>query len=151
MNVYGARSLAVLHELHPDLQLVFQAVLSYRDHSLIDGKRTMAEQVKFVEKGVSKTLNSRHLPRNLAGARVADNDPTGVAWAVDATPYPFVGWDHPKYRDDLLYFSGFVVAIAVAHGIVLRPGCDWNRDGLVSNNGFEDLDHWELLLPPGVT
>jgi peptidoglycan L-alanyl-D-glutamate endopeptidase CwlK len=148
--VYGRKSLAVFGELHPTMQRVFMEVLRHRDHSLLDGVRTIAEQQHYVDTGASKTMNSRHLPRD-PETGIRRDDGKGVAWAVDGVPYPFVGWKHPRVSQDLIYFGGFVVGVAKEMGIELRYGGDWNMNGLISDNGFMDLDHWELPLPPGIT
>lgn len=146
---FGRKSLAVRSELHPDLQRLWDAVIQRRDVSLIDGQRTWDEQVENVKRGVSKTMNTRHFPRDpVTGERRDDGG--GVAWASDALPYPFVGWGKKGAESDLLIFGGYVLAIAEELGLDIRYGGDWNSDWMNSDNGFNDLDHFEKRLPPGV-
>lgn len=52
-------------------------MLWYKDFSLIEAVRSLEQQRENVRKGVSKTLNSKHLARN-----------DGFSRAVDIWPYP---------------------------------------------------------------
>jgi peptidoglycan L-alanyl-D-glutamate endopeptidase CwlK len=62
-NVFGARSLARLKGVHPDLQRVAHLALSYSPHdfTITEGLRTRARQQQLFNAGASKTLNSRHI------------------------------------------------------------------------------------------
>ncbi len=84
MPSFGAESASHLTELHPNLKKVLNEVIKHWDCQIIDGKRTLAEQVKNVAKGVSKTMESKHLP----GA-------DGLGHAVDVMPYPY-DWKSPR-------------------------------------------------------
>lgn len=123
-----------------------QFVISFFDHSVSDGCRTWEEQVKNVAKGVSKTMDSRHLP-----------DEKGKCNATDSMPYPEVDW--PKVekslaavraidsRADLLrfyYFQGIMRGVAEAKGIKLRQGINWDSDGELTDQSFFDLPHNEV-------
>lgn len=59
----GARSLERLQGVHPDLVKVVKRALELTeyDFSVIEGVRSIETQRAYVEKGVSKTMNSRHL------------------------------------------------------------------------------------------
>lgn len=76
------RSLDRLNNVHPDLvRVVKKAIeLSTTDFSVTEGERTLAQQQANVKKGVSQTMNSKHL---------AQED--GYVHAVDLVPYP-VNW-----------------------------------------------------------
>lgn len=144
-NAFGARSLANLKKVHPDLVRLHEAVLPIFDHSITDGARSLEEQKKNVEKGVSKTLDSKHIIQ-----------PDGFAHATDATPYPN-DWDAVQRGLDAMrkadptmavarfyYFQGVMKGVASQLGIALRQGVDWNRDTNVAES-FIDLPHNELL------
>src|SRR5687767_13859990 len=74
---FGSRSLQNMMKLHPDLIRILNITIQHRDITVVDGDRSVEEQVKNVEKGVSKTMESKHLIQ-------AD----GTAWAMDVMPYP---------------------------------------------------------------
>lgn len=147
MNVFSAKSLANLEGVHPDLVKLHNAVLPIFDHSITDGKRTLDEQRKNVEKGVSKTLDSKHLPQT------AD----GLSHATDSVPYPTdwakvqKGLDALKRADPEMqvarfyYFQGVMKGVASQLGIQIRQGVDWDRDTQVGDQSFIDLPHNELV------
>lgn len=119
--------------VHPDMIRLFEEVIKYVDCSILAGIRTPQEQAKDVASGLSQTLASKHLAQ-------AD----GLSHAIDAIPFP-PRWDDKNWKTDLWYFGGFVLGIAAALGIPIRWGGDWKRDNDPENNGFEDLDHFELV------
>lgn len=146
MNTFGQRSLNNLKKVHPDLVRVHDAVLPIFDHTVTDGVRSLDEQKKNVEKGVSKTLDSKHLPQ-----------PDGFSHATDSQPYPLDwtavqrGLDALKAADPTMqvarfyYFQGVMMGTAAHLGIKLRQGIDWNQDTNVGDQSFIDLPHNELL------
>jgi peptidoglycan LD-endopeptidase CwlK len=140
MPRFGAVSRANLAEVHPELQRLFNEVIKHWDCTILDGARTLEEQRKNVAKGVSQTMNSKHI-----GGR-----------AVDAMPYP-VDWnaiqrglDAIKRADggmqvaEAYMFQGFVAGMAAALGIKVRQGVDWDSDRDFANQTFHDLPHTEL-------
>lgn len=137
MPVFGTRSRANLAECHRDLQRLFAEVIKHWDCIVLDGERTIAEQRANVAKGVSKTMDSRHLPQ-----------PDGTSWAADVAPYP-VRWNDPNakvraaYERECLYFGGFVLGIASQLGITIRYGGDWDNDRDLADQTFDDLVHFE--------
>lgn len=142
MPSFSASSLAKLNTCHPDLRRVFLEVVQHRDCTIIEGARTIETQRDYVARGVSKTMNSLHIPR-------AD----GFAHAVDVVPYPII-W--PQHRpagytfNDVLdwsrfyRFAGFVERVSMELGVRLRYGGDWDGDLDLKDQDFYDLPHWEL-------
>lgn len=63
MYKLGTRSRERLQGVHPDLvKVVERAIeLTEYDFSVIEGLRSVETQRQYVAKGVSKTMNSRHL------------------------------------------------------------------------------------------
>jgi hypothetical protein len=47
-------------------------------------------------------------------------------------------------REEQIYLLGMYRATAFALDITLRTGADWNSDGAVTDNGFDDLFHVEI-------
>ena len=60
--------------------------------------------------------------------------------AVDVCPYP-IDWND---RERFSYFAGYVRGVAAGMGIDIRWGGDWDSDGEVKDNSFDDLPHFEL-------
>lgn len=141
MPSYSARSiLRLTTRVHPDLQTLFNEVVVHYDCTIIGGLRTIEEQRSNVAKKLSQTMDSQHLPQ-------AD----GLSHAIDAAPFPMPDdWDSLKARLELVYFAGKVMEIARrlreqgAISSVIRYGGDWNRNDLIADNGFMDLDHFEI-------
>lgn len=119
----GTASLKELDGVHPDLVAVVKRAieLSVQDFAVHDGIRTMEEQKKYVEAGVSKTLDSRHLSGH----------------AVDLVPYinGKLRWEwEPLYRiADAVRFA------AKELGVPLRWGGAWDISFTDSTGTPEEL------------
>lgn len=63
MYKLSQRSLDRLKGVHPDLVKVVKRAIELTDHdfSVIEGVRSVETQREYVAKGVSKTMNSRHI------------------------------------------------------------------------------------------
>lgn len=145
---YSQRSAAELKTCDPRLVKLFTRVEAFFDNTIVDGIRTVEQQRKNVAAGLSQTMDSKHLP-----------DPeTGLSDALDAIPY-FKGfdWDHTPpvpqgftlFDVQQLFFAGFVLGVAAMSKDILgtatiRYGGDWNQNGDLRDNHFNDLDHFEL-------
>ena len=146
MPKYSDRSQINLIECHPDLQRLFREVIKHWDNQIIDGRRSIEQQKINVSKGVSKTMNSKHL---------AQED--GKSWAVDSMPFPY-DWDKIQRGLDALKradptmqiaevyaYIGFVKGIAAMMGIDIRQGADWNGNNQFDDHTFIDLPHTEKV------
>lgn len=143
---YSKISAANLAECDPRLQEIFNFVLEHWDHKVTDGARTIEEQRKNVDKGVSQTMASKHLP----------NPKTKKSMAVDAVPYPEnyaaieKGLNAIKNADggmeiaEVYAFMGFVAGVAAAKDIPIRQGTDWNSNRQFNDQTFHDLFHTEI-------
>ena len=122
----GARSLERLQGVHPDLVKVVKRALELTeyDFSVIEGVRSIETQRAYVEKGVSKTMNSRHL----------------TGHAVDLYP---VG--RPTPWDRCHNVAAAMLAAAIELDISVRWGGDWNMNGDHRDEKFYDGPHFELL------
>ena len=131
MPKLGKRSLSRLKGVDPRLQTLCHAVVKDLDITIIEGLRSLETQKKYVKEGKSKTLKSKQLKGR----------------AIDVSPYP-VDWDN----DARFYFMcGMFKAYALAMGIKVRLGLDWDGDGKFGTRGkytgketFKDLVHIEL-------
>lgn len=145
MPNFGAASRANLVGVNSRLVNVANKVIQVWDCSVTDGTRTVEEQRKNVARGVSKTMDSKHIIQ-------AD----GTGHAIDIVPFP-VNWDAIQKGYDAIKrvtggmeiaemyaFAGFVDGVAWAMGINLRSGYDWNTNRQFEDQTFLDLPHHEL-------
>lgn len=130
MPYYSDSSMEQLETCHPLLQRVFFEVIKHFDCTIIEGARTEEKQRENVEKGVSQTMDSKHIPGE-----------DGWSHAVDAIPYP-IDWGD---RERMTFFAGQVIGTAIQMGIRIRWGGDWDQDTEVKDNKFDDLVHFELV------
>jgi peptidoglycan L-alanyl-D-glutamate endopeptidase CwlK len=101
--------------------------------------RTLEQQKEFFDKGVTKTMNSKHL--------ITPENP--LSRAVDAGPWP-MKWpqeNNDKWLDwsRLYYFAGVVISTANSLGIKVRYGGDWNGNFDLKDQNFYDAVHFELM------
>jgi peptidoglycan L-alanyl-D-glutamate endopeptidase CwlK len=121
----SASSVEKLKAVHPDLVRVVKraASMSSIDFTVMEGTRSVAQQKLNVAKGVSSTMNSRHIPGK-----------DGLSKAVDLVP--IVGgkasWDWAVYNK----FAPIVKEAARLENVPLEWGGDWKT--------FKDGPHYQL-------
>ena len=132
MNQWGDKSLQVRATLDKRLQKIVDELLQRMDVSLISGYRGKKQQNELFREGKSKLQypQSKHnrFPSN----------------AVDIQPYPYPT-DERELWAALGYMAGLSEVIAERYGVTLRWGGDWDMDGDVSDNDFDDLFHLEIV------
>jgi hypothetical protein len=144
MTIYGKRSLEVRAEMHPDLVLIFDTVLSLGyDHSLVEAYRNKDRQHSFFI--AVPPLSKVDYP-------TVHN--TRPCWAVDA--YSYIYAKGLTFDDrQAAFFAGRVMAISemlFAAGRTshrLRCGIDWDKDNDINDQTFNDPGHFELIPNPG--
>lgn len=116
----GAKSLARLNGVHPDLvKVVKRAIgISEVDFTVLEGLRTLTRQKQLLAAGATKTLNSRHL--------------TGHAVDLGALIAGSVRWDWPLYYK----IASAMKQAAAELKIPVEWGGDWRT--------FKDGPHWQL-------
>lgn len=116
----GARSLARLEGVHPDLVRIVKkaADISDLDFTVLEGLRTVERQKQLFAQKATKTMNSRHL----------------TGHAVDLAPMigGKISWDWPLYHR----LAKTVKAAAAVERLPVQWGGDWRT--------FKDGPHWEL-------
>ncbi len=134
MNEFGLKSLAELGTCDPELVKVAYEVLEIKDHSIIKGHRTQPEQdAAFYAMPRRTTLKWPDGKHNALPSQAMD---------VQTWPVPMTD---QELREDQLYLLGLYVGIAWQLGITLRTGADWDRDGMIADNGFDDFYHVEIV------
>lgn len=114
--VLGSKSLKNLEGVHPDLvRVVKRAIeLTDQDFTVQEGLRTLATQKEYVRRGVSKTLNSKHLKQ-----------PDGFGHAVDLVPWIN---GQPRWEWPPIYKIAHAVDDAAqALGVKLIWGGCWDK------------------------
>lgn len=131
MPKFSRRSLEKLSTCHPLLQDLFNEVIKYFDCTVLEGFRSQEDQDRAFFSGTSKIKwpNGKH------------NKVPSLA--VDVVPYP-IDWHNTKR---FILFSGFVLGVASQQNIKIRWGGDWNMNTFQNDQSFNDLPHFELLLP----
>lgn len=122
---WSPKSLERMKGVHPDLINVANKALSYQEMDITvlpdGGVRTPERQVELVAKGVSKTLNSKHLIQK-----------DGFGHALDLAPYPIDWQDINKFKELIKLMK----RAATELGVQIIAGGDWKS--------FRDYPHYEL-------
>lgn len=126
---YGTESEANLATVDERLQAVARELIKLMDVSIVTGYRGRDEQNAKYEKGLSQVQYPDSLHNKMPSR------------AMDIAPYPY----DPTDRERFTYMAGLALGIAHGLGIKLRWGGDWNQDGHVKDNSFDDLFHFELV------
>lgn len=118
MYTLGKKSLVALEGVHPTLvEVVKKAIeLTTQDFSVFEGLRTTARQKEYVRRGVSKTMDSKHLEQS-----------DGFGHAVDLVPYVdgVLRWEWPPIYAIAVAMDAAATALGVADNI--RWGGIWDR------------------------
>lgn len=109
------------------------AAIKFMDFSVLVGHRTQAAQDAAFKGRPQRSQvpwpYSRH-----------NSDPSE---GIDVAPYP-IAWDD---RERFTLLAGVILFAGFSMGIELRWGGDWDQDTQVNDNRFDDLGHFELVLP----
>ena len=124
MPRFGKRSKQRLKGVDTKLVNVLNELIKIMDVTIIEGLRTQERQDELVAKGASKTRYSKHIQGK----------------AVDLAPYP-IDWED---RERFHYMGGMVRGIAEQLNVPVRWGGDWDSDGEIKDNSFDDLVHVEI-------
>ena len=124
MYKFGRKSKERLKGVDARLVNVLNELIKIMDVTIIEGLRSEERQKELLAKGATKVKYSKHMEGK----------------AVDLAPYP-IDWEN---RDGFHYMGGMVRGIGKQLGVKIRWGGDWDSDGDVKDNGFDDLVHVEL-------
>jgi hypothetical protein len=125
MPRFGSRSRRRLKGVDTKLVNVLNETIKLMDITVIEGVRSKKRQAELLKKGATKVKYSKHMEGK----------------AVDVAPYP-IQW---KDRERFHYMGGIVRGVASQMGIKVRWGGDWDSDGEIKDNNFDDLVHIELV------
>jgi len=130
---FGRTSRKNLSTADGRLQELAHIVLKIKDHSVVKGHRNQREQHTAFIDGNSELdwPNGKHnaLP----------------SLAIDVQTYPLPDTNQ-ELREEQLYLLGLYKGVAYMQDIPVRSGSDWDRDGEIADNSFDDFYHVELDL-----
>lgn len=133
MNAWGENSEKQRATSDPRLNAIGDVVLKIKDHSVVKGHRPKQEQnaafYAIPQKSKLKWPDGNH---NAFPSK-----------AQDVKSYPFPEFEQEQ-REEQLYLLGLYRGVAEMMGIKLRTGADWDRDGEIVDNGFDDFFHVEI-------
>jgi len=124
MPRFGKRSKERLKGVDERLVNVANELVKIMDCTVLEGLRTKERQSKLIAEGKSKTKYSKHIEGK----------------AIDIAPYP-IDWED---RERFHYMGGMARGIGHALGVTVRWGGDWDSDGEIKDNSFDDLVHVEI-------
>jgi len=124
MPRFGKRSKERLKGVDTKLVNVLNALIKIMDVTIIEGVRSAERQEELLKKKATKTKYSKHMEGK----------------AVDLAPYP-IDWDD---RERFHYMGGMLRGIGHQLGTPVRWGGDWDSDGEIKDNSFDDLVHVEI-------
>jgi hypothetical protein len=124
MYKFGKRSRKRLKGVDARLVNVLNELIKIMDVTVIEGLRSAERQEELLAQGATKVKYSKHMEGK----------------AVDICPYP-IDWDD---RDRFHYMGGMIRGIAKQLNVNVRWGGDWDSDGEVKDNNFDDLVHIEI-------
>ncbi len=129
---WSRQSNAVRETLDPRLKRIVDEILSdYADISLLYGFRPKALQNSLFDQGVSKLRWPESKNNRLPSL------------AVDIQPYPRPIEDNVLHAA-LGFLGGIATVLAVRHSTPLVWGGDWNVNGSMVDNTWNDLFHLEI-------
>ena len=124
MYKFGKKSKERLRGVHPKLVNVLNELIKIMDVTIIEGLRSEERQKELLEQGKTKTKFSKHIKGK----------------AVDLAPYP-IDWEDRERFD---YMGGMIRGIGKQLNTDIRWGGDWDSDGEIKDNSFDDLVHVEI-------
>lgn len=137
MYKFSTNSQRKLSECHQDIQIICNELIKHIDFTVVTGYRSPSEQLEKVRQGFSKVKVGKHnsLP----------------SMAIDIQPYPLETSGGKTKREQFYFLAGYFMGIAkrlkdeglITHDV--RFGGDWDKDGEIIDNGFDDLYHFELI------
>ncbi len=129
MADFSVSSIKRLVTLDVRLQKILKEAIKIYDFSILEGYRDEKTQDKYYKEGKSKLKfpNSKHN--------------TYPSKAVDIAPYP-IDW---KDTSRFIELKNIIFERAEKNEVKLRWGGDWDDDGEMNDQQFNDLVHFELV------
>lgn len=158
MATFSKRSRANLESADHRLQRLASWVLGIKDHAVIQGHRGEAEQNAAFASGASqlpwpkgkhnglpsKAIDVQTYPRPAPRGFTGDPDKMSERELRAEVKRLRGELREQPLREEQLYLLGLYRGVGHAFAIPVRTGGDWDRDGQLADNGFDDLFHVEI-------
>ena len=128
MPRFGKKSKERLKGVDIKLQHILRQLIKIMDVTIIEGVRSKEKQQEYFKDGKSKIDGVTKKGMHQLGK------------AVDLAPYP-VDWKNTKR---FYYMGGMLRGISKQLNIKVRWGGDWDSDGKIKDQTFNDLVHIEI-------
>ncbi len=133
MNKWSDKSKAERASSDERLNEIGDVVLQIKDHSVLKGHRDQEEQhAAFTADPQRSKLDWPDGNHNALPSKAQD---------VRTYPWPEKASDQ---REEQLYLLGLYRGVGHMLGHKIRTGADWDRDGEIADNGFDDFFHVEV-------
>lgn len=147
MPTFSESSKDALATCHRALQATCWRVIEACDFTVLEGHRGKERQNRLVQEGRSKVEwpESKH-----NAMRVGTDEPDFKrSDAVDLAPYP-IDWEargrfYVLAGHMMMAFHGLQKEGEIEETLGLRWGGDWDGDGELDDQQFDDLPHFELI------
>jgi hypothetical protein len=126
----SAKSKEKLATVHPDLQKVLLAAIEFTDFTILEGHRTPERQRRLFAANKTK----------IDGVTKKGKHNFFPSLAVDIAPYPIDFNDAQRYH----VLASIILRVAKSLDVEIRWGGDWDRDGILTDQKFIDIGHFEL-------
>jgi len=139
---FGRKSKQRLAQCHKNLQFLANEAIKVLDFSVVEGHRGEKRQNQLYVAKATKVKWDKSKHNKLPSE------------AYDVYPYPVVIPDQKKqkkleFAKNLARFYllvGVFKALAFVYSIDIRCGADWDGDGEILDNTFDDICHIEIIL-----
>lgn len=155
---FSDRSKAELETSDIRLRRLAHWALIAKDHSVLKGHRPEAEQNAAFASGASqlpwpkgkhngvpsKAIDVQAYPRPAPLEFERDPDKMAERELRREVKRLRAQLRDQPLRAEQLYLLGIYKGAAVVFNVPIRTGADWDRDGEIADNGFDDLFHVEI-------
>ena len=143
--IFGKTSKAQLATAHKDLRRLANGVKSRctalkMDFGVKSGHRGKTAQNNAFRSGNS-TLRWPSSLHNMKPSLAIHFLPSPIKWPQKGSK------NYGKHLGRFYLLAGIVLSVAKEMKIPIRWGGDWDSDGDIMDQRFDDLAHWELFLP----
>ncbi len=137
MFKYGASSTKQLLTCHPVWQEALNKAIEIYDLTVLEGYRNETRQTKVYKSGASR------YPFPLSSHNRLDENGDPESLGVDLAPFPLY-WDSD--REQFLILAGLIIGLVWGMGYKAIWGGDWNGNYVFTDQKFNDLVHFTLIL-----
>lgn len=133
----GRRSRRFLSTADYRFSLICKEGIKIIDFSVTESHRGRRKQNKYFRKGLSK-VRFPFGKHNSLPSKAIHIEPWPTKWPDKDDP------EYPKQLARFYHLAGIIIGIGESLGYKVRWGGDWNMDGDIMDQDFDDLTHFEI-------